>query len=371
MKPFGVVSDMHCHLWSVFSTTGDNGLNSRLEIILSEFERAAAEVKAAGGDMLIIGGDIFHKRGTIDPEVLNPLRDSIGRILRSGVSVYAIPGNHDLKSRDTNALSSAVQNINGMSDLGPDMEATRVEVYNEPKIVTYDGYNVAYVPWRENPASLLRDIQSLLSNSAVKPDETYLIIHVGIDGVLPNMPNQGLTDAKLAAFGFRGVFAGHYHNHKALSNNIYSIGSLTHQTWGDIGTRAGFLIVKPDTNEVQYHASHAPSFIDLSEMDEDDMILNCPGNYVRFRGPHMTTDQIDELRKNFTNWGAKGVLIQVPRSTPTMRPAASTTGKIASIDESVTSFIEGRKDIPIGLDPKEIIKRAHSVLNAARIVEAS
>jgi len=41
---------------------------------------------------MIIAGDLFHTRGIIDPEVLNPLRDTITKILALGMEVNAIPG---------------------------------------------------------------------------------------------------------------------------------------------------------------------------------------------------------------------------------------------------------------------------------------
>lgn len=365
----GIVSDLHCHIWSTFATTNSDGINSRLATILSELERAAATVKDAGGSLLLLGGDLFHKRGTIDPEVLNPVRETFGRILRMGVSIAGIPGNHDLKSRDTSALSSAVQNLDGLSDIDAGMSTQTVTLFNEPTVSDLGGVYIAYVPWREDTGWLLKDIEDLLATTKVDPAQTYLLIHAGIDGVLAGMPDHGLTAAKLGAFGFRGVFSGHYHNHKALDHNVYSIGSLTHQTWGDIGTKAGFLLLDTDANTVQYNATHAPMFLDVSELDEDDLAMDCPGNYVRFRGPHMTQDQINELREELVKYGAAGVLIQVARSTPSMRPAASAAGKVMSLDDSVSAYVDGRKDIPVGLDAEEIKRRAQIVLNEARMVD--
>ncbi len=361
---FGVISDLHCHTWSMFSTTAKSGINSRLEIILAEIKRAALEVKNAGSDLLIVNGDVFHTRGSIDPEVLNPVRETFQDVLNQGVSVLMIPGNHDLKSRDTQALSSAMENLNGLQSVNEDAVC---HVFNAPTFHSWRGLRLAMVPWRDNYQDLINDIEALVAANPTEISEAYLFIHAGIDGVIPGMPDHGLTAAKLAAFGFKGVFAGHYHNYKDLGSGVYSVGALTHQNWGDVGTKAGFLMVNSDDNKVSYQATHAPQFIDVSDMDEEELVLNIPGNYVRYRGPHMTQSQIDDLRSEFNKLGAAGITIQVPRTAPSSRPSGASKG-VLTIDQSVDVFIDARKDVPAGMDVEEIKRRSAQVLNDVRSV---
>lgn len=355
---YAVASDIHCHNWSMFSHTNSDGINSRLAATLTELKRAAAGVVLAGGDTLVIAGDIFHTRGSIDPEVLNPVRDAIREILETGVSIYAIPGNHDLKSKDTNELSSAIQNISQST-----IDGAVFKVFNTVGAQMTSGALLGFVPWRWTQEALLEDLAELAKHPLAAQMDVF--IHAGIDGVLSGMPAGGLTDAMLAAFGFRHVFAGHYHNHHDFGNGVVSIGASTHQNWGDVGTRAGFLLVDGDTGAVEFYDTKAPKFTDISSLDDMEMELECRGNFVRFRGSAMTQDQINELRDQFKAWGALGVSIEVPRAVVAARTTAPATG--LSLEQSVEKFITEADPHPT-LPAAVIQKRALEILSASKAI---
>jgi DNA repair exonuclease SbcCD nuclease subunit len=355
---YGVVSDIHANNWSVFSSINSDGVNSRLRIILNELLRAADTVLAAGGRTLIVAGDILHTRGSIDPEVLNPVRDTFKQILAMGVSVHAIPGNHDLKSKDSRELSSAIQNLEEIS-----LEGTEFRVFNQPTTIVVDGQLFGFIPWRHTRDELLAD----LTNLSKKPgaDQMDVFIHAGIDGVLSGMPAHGLTADMLASFGFRNVFAGHYHNHCAFGNGVFSIGATTHQVWGDVNTRAGFLIV--NDGDVTWHDTMAPKFVDVSAMDELEMEAECLNSYVRFRGPAMPQSAITDLRNAFKTWGALGTSIEVPKAAAAVRATASPSTK-RSLAESVDAYVTESKTIPDHVDRAKVAARAAETLKLSQEV---
>lgn len=336
-----VISDIHAHRWSLFSEVGKNGVNTRLQIILDEMLRAAQTLIDQGGQHMIIAGDIFHVRGSIDPEVLNPVQQTIRAIMDMGVRIFAIPGNHDLSSKETTSLGSSVQTLSEtFSELGG------FYVENEPAFDSIAKF--AFVPWISNTETLLKEIDQLgdrMHRAGEDVQHFDLFIHAGIDDVLPNMPAHGLTASKLADLGFGRVFAGHYHNHKDLGHGVYSIGATTHQTWGDVGSRAGFLMV--DDKSVAFHDSRAPKFIDVSGMSEEDMVLTVPGNYVRFRGEAMTLDQIRELREFLSDNDAKGVSIQVTRSVVNARKSG---GSGATMLSSIEAYIDDASSFTAAID---------------------
>jgi len=360
MSMFAVLSDIHCHDWSLFSRTNSDGVNSRLQIILDEMLRSATVLHGAGGRVMIWTGDIFHTRGVINPEVLNPLRDTVRKILEMGIDIYVEPGNHDLKSRDTCELSSAVQNLEMKVDGGGELL-----VINKVTRIVRDGHIMGFVPWRARTEDLLADLELLAKSD--DHDKMDVFIHVGIDGVLPGMPASGITDKLLGKFGFRHIFAGDYHNHKVLEHGVISVGATTHQTWGDVGSKAGFLLVDGATGRVTYQASHAPSFIDLTGLSEDEMQMECDGNYVRFRGPPMSQSDINKLKEHFLAWGAKGVSIEVPRALTAAR-STTTPATGLSIDQSVANYVDGKKDIPAHINREAVKRRAVEVLDRARTV---
>lgn len=358
---FAVLADIHAYGSTVYSGTNPDGVNTRLSIILSEMKRAAQTLAREGGRIMIIAGDIFHTRGSIDPEVLNPLRETVESILAMDIDIYAIPGNHDLKSADSRQLSSQIENLAQISISGG-----MFRCYNEARVVGLQDVPFGFVPWRNKMDDLKADLAALKATYAYHAD-MHVFIHAGIDGVLSGMPAHGLTDGDLAAYGFKRVYAGHYHNHVIFpGNKVVSIGATTHHNWGDVGTRAGFLIVDTDADTVTFHDTQAPKFADLTGLDEMDMELECKGNYVRFRGPTMTQTEINELRDQFRKWGALGVSIEVPKSTVAVRSASPVKG--VTLDQSVANYIDGKKDIPASIDKVKLKARAQAILDDSRAV---
>ncbi len=355
-----IISDIHAHKWSTFSNFTADGVNGRLQITLDELKRSAVHAKSIGAKFIVCAGDILHVRGSIDPEVLNPLQAVMREILDMGLDIYAIPGNHDLAGKDTTALGNAIQTLAETKSANGTFH-----VINEVSDDCIEGAYLGFVPYRATRELLLKDLETLaqLPHKA----ERDVFIHAGIDGVLSGMPDHGLTAEILSDFGFRNVFAGDYHNHKPLPGNVWSIGATTHQTWGDVGTKAGFLSVD-DKGAVTFHATHAPRFVDVSGLDEQDMALAADGNYVRYSGPEMTSAEVAELRKFLEDSGAQGVVIMAPKKVAaTARSGAAPAGTI-TVDQSVTNFIDAAKDLPPVIDRERLKRESADVLNTARAV---
>jgi len=333
MKPYLIVSDLHCHAWSQFATTTFSGINSRLQVILDELVRAANELLARGGDTMIVAGDVFHVRGAIDPEVFNPVHQTFKGILASGVKIIAIPGNHDLKGKDTTEIGNAFQSLGSLEGF---------KVVTDWVAMSLECGNIVFVPWQATKAQLREKIRTIieeLPGNAANAAQCDLIMHVGIDGMLDGVPASGLSAAEVASWGFKRVFAGDYHNHRvAEGGKVISIGATTHQTWSDIGSKAGFLLVTDD--EVKFHASHAPSFIEITgEDDPDDIPLMVDGNYVRVREMKLTDAEIKLFRENLEEMGARGVTFQVAREIVGARTGSAAV-KAETLDESVGKFVD-------------------------------
>lgn len=326
IHPYALLSDQHAHNWSVFATTGSDGVNSRLRKLCNEMERAATELKAAGGSLMVFAGDLFHERGKIDPEVFNPVHDTIAEILNGGVEIIAIPGNHDLKGRETTKLGNAMQSLGKLPGF---------RVITAPAKVTVAGCDLLLVPWMSSTFVL----KALLDSNLVADSNTDLILHAGIDGVLPGMPDHGLSSAYLAGLGFRRVFAGHYHHHKVMENGkVVSIGAMEHQTWRDVGSKAGFLLVYPD--RIDYRASHSPEFVEITgDTKEEDIPLLVDGNYVRIRGRKITNAEVDVLRGSLRDMGAVGTTIEVLPEEIAPR-TGSVKASTISLESSVDSYVD-------------------------------
>lgn len=320
--PYALLSDVHAHAWSAFSHVLPNGMNSRLDIIIRELHRANAELKAAGGNQMMIAGDIFHVRGSIAPEVFNPVFQAFVEIGENGTEVQIIPGNHDLCGKTVTTLGNATQSLSEIKNV---RVSTCAAVIHSKKVM---------IPWEPDLAKLRSKIADFQDKDA------DLIIHMGIDGVLKGMPDHGLSSSELASLSYKRIFAGHYHHHKIMENGkVVSIGATTHQTYSDIGTQAGFLLVYPD--HVEYRSSHAPRFVEINETtDEAEIPLIVDGNYVRVRGLKITDQQIGELRKSLLDMNAKGVSIEVARDLVSSRSVSGASTAPKTITESINAYID-------------------------------
>lgn len=330
--PYLISSDQHCHSWSAFSKPGPDGVNSRLRIILDELYRAHKVLHEAGGRYSFYAGDLFHVRGKIEPSVFNPTFKAIEKIMDHFHECvgFAIPGNHDLEGNDSEELGNAMQQLASIDRFSVDTD------------VAFHG-DVIVIPWHKDLAHL-RDIlahQAAAMRACGRLDKTDVIIHAPVNGVLAGLPDHGLSADELAAYGFRRVFAGHYHDHVVMADGkVISIGATSHQTWSDPGTKAGFLLVYED--RIEHHESQAPKFVDL-DFDtltcEQDIIDVAAGNYCRIKLADPEEKDIRSWRDELNKAGALGVQIIPVRTASVTRTGASTKAAI-SLAASVQHYID-------------------------------
>lgn len=332
MKPYILMADLHLHNWSAFASTTSDGVNTRLKALLDEIRRARDELANAGGNTMIIAGDVFHVRGSIAPSVLNPTLD-LFRELTKSINVVILAGNHDLEHKESNRLGSAITALEGAG-------CKVINVFQQGLDACE---RVVMIPWM----SKIEDLKTAIADAAAadpNPGECDLILHAPIDGVIPGLPDHGLSPDWLDKVGFRRVFSGHYHHHKTFpGTNVTSIGALAHHTWSDVKSKAGFLLVS-DT-EVKWFKSHAPEFVEIdATTDPDDIPLVADGNYVRAKINTDKQKDIEELRVYLNDCGALGCTILAQKDVAAVaRPAGSpTVAAGASIEVSIGDFIKSR-----------------------------
>jgi len=341
--PFCVISDIHCHDWNQFSYINQDGINNRLIHILEAIQEAAKALLAAGGKDLVITGDLFHTRGSIKPSVFNPTYAVFEWISRQGITTHLIPGNHDLEGDNTTMIGNACQTLGALPNF---------HVYTEPTILE-SGH--IFVPWVDKPVGIFE----LLSGTTFK-DKT-LFCHVGLSEVFNFNMGHTLDPKYLIEKGFKYVFAGHFHHHKSFTNGdatqwVFSVGALTHQTFGDIGTKAGYLIVYED--EVKQFETKAPKFVAL----EDD---SHHGNYVRIKDVELSKEDAAALKTELLGVGALGVFDQSKRPRLTVEAAApivfDTGAKLeANIQTYIKSKYEGNLAVKLQKCAQVILDRVRA-----------
>lgn len=335
-------SDQHCHSWSQFAVATADNVNSRLRIILDELVRQAEETKRRGWTRMRLAGDLFHVRGKIEPSVLNPTVATFKQISAMGLSVDAIAGNHDLEFSHANQLGNAMQSL---------AEIPGFTAITAPALLD-DG--VFMVPWIEDLGELRR-VLTTMANPKVD-----VIIHAPVNGVIKGLPDHGLEVAELAALGFRRVFAGHYHDHKAFDGGVYSIGATSHQNWSDPGTLAGFCAVTAD--EVEHIESGAPQFINVDRPADpgDPRIGAVRGHYVRLRLQDAEEKVIKATRQACVDAGALGIVDHSSKKRETVR-GQTNVAPGQTLEAAVSGFVKDH--LVTTLDRTRIAQMALTVLS--------
>lgn len=317
-----LMSDIHLNNWSKFSSFDSEGVSERLKITESEIRRALDRHASIGGQKrLVIAGDTFHTRGRVETIVMNTAIKLFSDISKQW-DVDILTGNHDLQSSESRELTSAVSALKALS----------VNVHSSVN----ENNGIVFCPWVEKVSDLQATLEDLAKATKQKSKKD-LIIHAPVDDVIAGLPNNGITADFLLTLGFKRVFSGHYHNHKELiKDKVYSIGALTHQTFSDVGSKAGFLSVFDDG--VIYHASNAPNFIEIDNENFDDAELLVDGNYVRCKVNVKKESEVSKLRDKFVKWGALGVQINYVNESQSERKESIAANSL-SIEKSIVEFI--------------------------------
>lgn len=296
--------------WNQFSYVMEDGVNSRLNDTLAAIAEAVLALKKAGGNDLVITGDLFHTRGKMKPSVFNPVVMLFKEIVSTGVRVFYFPGNHDLEFKECNEIGDAAYALSGLEGWHSFHVPTSID-------------NAAFLPWIESKDEFLFEL------SLIEPKNKILFCHIGIDGVLDGV--AGKIGKSVLEKGFKYVFAGDYHNFKSLGNGIYSCGALCHHNFGDVCSTAGYLLVYED--RVEQHETSAPKFMDYYESCDPSFYTN---NYVRIKGEY-TEEEAKAIREVIATYNGKSI-DQSTRPSIIAESAVSKVKVDLGLDAAIQSY---------------------------------
>lgn len=321
-----IISDTHYHNWSRFATSNEEGVNSRLAIQLEKTKQAAKSL--IGSKTIIHCGDMFHVRGHLTPSVLNPVIEVYKELVEDGFEIVALAGNHDLESKESQALTNAASALS----------AVGVQIISD---ITHDETNKRiYIPWTPSIDSL----KSILEDFEGKRCEYEVYIHAPVNGVIMGIPDHGLDASYLQSLGYKRIFSGHYHNHVDFDGGVVSVGALTHQTFGDVDSKAGYVLYDDKANTIEHVETDAPKFVHIDgSMSTEEMMALCKGNYVKVKVSEATESEVVAMREAIEEAGALGSVIQ---ATAKVKGATRTTASVsagASIATSVDEWVKSKK----------------------------
>jgi len=216
-------ADIHFGMHSgneAYALSIDNALTAMFEDILNKNIQC-----------LIILGDLFDTRFSINQLAEDNARKHLERIEREFVQINVLPGNHDCYYANT-------ARINSLNKYG------RIcRIFSKPEVILD---KILILPWicEENEKECLEAIK--------KTTSPYCFGHFDIKGAKMNgghLSEEGL-DQKLFK-KFKKVFSGHFHSRQIVGNIEY-IGSLIQTNFGDTGEQRGYTILDTDTGETGF-----------------------------------------------------------------------------------------------------------------------
>lgn len=277
--PFIILSDIHFHNWSAFSSINKDGVNERLQHQLDTFATYMETLLAAGGNCCVITGDVFHTRGKLAPSIINPVYTLFEEYTARGIKYFIIPGNHDLETKETTQLGNGLHFLSKIEGVTVFTEVTQVGDY-------------IFMPWIDHKETFINTVDGLDAKGKV------LFCHVGIDGVLDGI--QGKVGKAVLNKGFDAVFAGDYHNHKHLGDNIYSVGHMCHHSFSDVGSKAGAILYR-GKDDITFLENKVGTF--CNHYDDVDV----HSHYVRIKDVFLTEEEAKQLKQELLDNGAWGV----------------------------------------------------------------
>lgn len=226
MTKWALTADLQLNTQPRYSTLVQSGITSRLQDSVDCLAWIADKAMALDCDHLLVLGDIFDSRTTIDVSVLDRACREFAAI-GEHIDTHVLVGNHDCYLR-TPALNS-LQALRG------------VTVHEKPTQVG----QFYLVPWTDDPD----DLHAMLKKAG-KSDALYLATHAMFEGAVPMA--KGLPLAWLKEAEWHGVFMGDVHDPVVLQEEplIRYVGAPLQIHFGDAGGTRGFVFLD-ETGEAE------------------------------------------------------------------------------------------------------------------------
>lgn len=280
------IADIHLHNFTDFATDvvvswscqekkfikSNEGttVSSRLLDNLTALVQLRENLVAEGIKVLLIGGDIFHKRGAVNTTVYNTAYEVLKSFRDDGITVISIPGNHDQVDHSDNPTDSLV----------PFQEI--MTLVREPGCVDVGDVRVCCVPYRHNKKLVVEAINRFSKDDHKKK---ILLAHLGVTGAYVGKSHYSMTDeyslTELKPKNFKYVVLGHYHKPQVLDKNVFYCGSPVQTNFNDEGGKHGYTIIDTDkSGYLDQVELTAPRFVTLSVEDYNSKKYQ-EGDFIR------------------------------------------------------------------------------------------
>jgi predicted phosphodiesterase len=230
------------------------------------FQRAVDDALREDVDFVIIAGDLFHQR-TLQPRTLQLAERELERLRTAGKPVIAVVGNHERPMQNSRECWLDYLAGRGLVRLLSPRYSREGELVISPwepasgKGATVDVgparlYGIAF--YGATLPRMVGDLAGYLAQQGQRPEFAILVMHAGLEGVLPNF-SANVTSTDLAALRPHIQYLAMGHVHKPFESDgwIYNPGSLEPVNIAETAYRGGGYLVDVDTaREPAIRAEH-------------------------------------------------------------------------------------------------------------------
>lgn len=256
-------SDLHINLYAKFNEGNKRTLDSFR--VLSIIKEQCKKYQCPA----LFCGDFFHKAENMDSELMEIVYEEFSKLKlkESGIEMYAISGNHDIKKISRVGIKpfSWIRLLEqfGIKNLD----------YSKTIIGNKDVYTVYGVPYIDNNVGLSEYLKKLKLK-----DKNLLLLHTDYPGAKDTDGREigsveNLNVNVLNRFDL--VLCGHIHKPQRLSKKVYMIGATNQQRRTDRDCKLGYWKIYSDLSMQFVHLKQFPKFIDVESEDE----IKDDGNY--------------------------------------------------------------------------------------------
>lgn len=235
-------ADIHLANHREFSTVLPDGTNSRLKIGCDVLRHI---ITKAANQVLVIAGDLFHDRESIDISVLRAASDVIEYASTRCAQTFLLAGNHDqyLSKGEIHSLQ-AFKNFRNVEVIDKPCYISEISSVMMPYLNDYD---------------LWRQWWQKLPISGVTPTA---FLHADIIGAEMNggfLASRGVDLQTLQRPEIPVIISGHYHKPQTLAPGIYYVGSPYQLDRAEAGQQKRYFVCQDDQCD-SYDITGFPGF---------------------------------------------------------------------------------------------------------------
>lgn len=303
-------SDLHIHAHRFgASIISETGRNSRLQDCLNVLNVTAQATADLGASARLFCGDLFHVRGVLKPSILTPVLEHF-RSRPSTIQDFMIVGNHDMEARTdgAHALEVLKEHVNTTV-----LDGFDYKVFGTWLAPIGIGW-VSYAPDISELKTRIARVVAMRRTSGDFPKFTIFMLHHGVDGAMPGIPDMGFGPASLPTDDFDLVLCGDYHNHYQFGHNSWMVGAPLQHNFGDAGQKRGYMVIDLQKGRSPVVALHEiPGIPKFVCWDQGSSVgaAEIAGNFVRVRAE--TEAELNSMVEAATKAGAVDIQRELVR----------------------------------------------------------